>query len=153
MRVGALTADQFMLMKKANFRFILIGLESVNQHTLDRLTKGITVQQIEQTCRMAKRVGLEPHITAMVGYPWESRHDAEETINFARKLFTRGYIDSLQATIVVPYPGTPMFEEALANGWLSTLDWDEYDMKRSVWKSPVDSADVMRLTRGSTGPP
>jgi radical SAM superfamily enzyme YgiQ (UPF0313 family) len=148
MRVGALTADQFMLMKKANFRFILLGLESVNQHTLDRLTKGIRVEQIEQTCRMAKKAGLEPHITAMVGYPWESRHDAEETINLARNLFKKGYIDSLQATIVVPYPGTPMFEEALAKGWLLTLDWDEYDMKRSVWKSPVDSADVMRLTRG-----
>ena len=48
----------------------------------------------------------------MVGYPWETKKDAEETINFAREMFRKGYLDTLQATIVVPYPGTPMFEEA-----------------------------------------
>jgi len=148
MRVGALDQEQFRLMKKANFRFILIGLESMNQVTLDRLKKGIKVDQIEETCRMAKKAGLEPHITAMAGYPWETREDAEQTINFAKRLFSKGYIDSLQATIVVPYPGTPMFDEALANGWLTTMDWDNYDMKESVWRSPVSSKDVKCLTQG-----
>ena len=94
-RVGALNKEQFGLMKKANFRFVLIGLESMNQTTLDRLNKGIKIEQIEETCRMAKTAGLEPHITAMVGYPWETREDALETINFTRRLFKNGYIDSL----------------------------------------------------------
>lgn len=148
MRVGGLTQEQFRLMKKANFRFILIGLESVSQTTLDRLRKGIKIEQIEETCHMAKKAGLEPHITTMVGYPWETRKNAMQTINFAHRLFKKGYIDSLQATIVVPYPGTPMFEEASTNGWLTTLDWDDYDMKQSVWKSPVDNKDILQLTQG-----
>ena len=147
MRAGALNKEQFRLMKSANFRFILIGLESMNQTSLNRLNKGIKVDQIEETCRIAKKAGLEPHITAMMGYPWETWEDALETINFARKLFKKGYIDSLQATVVVPYPGTPMFEEALNKGWLITEDWDDYDMKRSVWKSPVTNEDVLRFTR------
>lgn len=146
-RVGALNKEQFGLMKRANFRFVLIGLESMNQTTLDRLNKGIKIEQIEETCRMAKTAGLEPHITAMVGYPWETREDALETINFTRRLFKNGYIDSLQATIVVPYPGTPLFEEARGNDWLLTEDWDDYDMKRSVWKSPVSNDDVLQFTR------
>ena len=146
-RVGALNKEQFGLMKKANFRFVLIGLESMNQTTLDRLNKGIKIEQIEETCRMAKTAGLEPHITAMVGYPWETREDALETINFTRRLFKNGYIDSLQATIVVPYPGTPLFEEARENDWLLTEDWDDYDMRRSVWKSPVSNDDVLQFTR------
>ncbi len=147
MRVGALTQEEWNLMRKANFRFVLIGLESVVQSTLDRLNKGITVDQIEETVRMAKKAGLEPHITIMVGYPWETYKDAEKTIKFARYLFEKGYIDTLQATIVVPYPGTPMFEEAKRNGWLTTFDWDKYDMKQSVWKSPVDNEDVLRFTQ------
>ncbi|OQY13947.1 MAG: B12-binding domain-containing radical SAM protein [Desulfobacteraceae bacterium 4572_187] len=148
MRVGALSSDQWKLMRKANFRFILIGLESMNQATLDRLNKGIRVEQIEETIRDCKAAGLMPHITTMVGYPWERKEEAERTIAFARRMFTKGYMDSLQATIVVPYPGTPLFEEAKKNGWILTEDWDDYDMKQSVWKSPVTNEDVLGYTQG-----
>lgn len=148
MRCGALTREQWKLMERANFRFILIGLESIVQSTLDRLNKGIRVAQIEETIRMAKEAGLEPHVTTMVGYPWETSKDSQQTINFARRLFEKGYIDTLQATIVVPYPGTPMFEDAKKNGWLTSENWGDYDMKQSVWKSPVNNADVLRFTQG-----
>jgi len=147
MRVGALDQEEWNLLAKANFRFILIGLESMTQSTLVRLKKGTNVDHIEETMRMAKKAGLEPHITTMIGYPWESKEDAEKTISFARRLFVDGLIDTLQATIVVPYPGTPMFEEARENGWLLTEDWDRYDMRESVWKSPVSNEDVMRYTQ------
>jgi len=145
MRVGELTQAQWNLLKKANFRFILIGLESMSQDTLNRLKKGIKVSQIEETVRMAKKAGLEPHITTMVGYPWETRDDARRTVDFAKSLFSRGLLNTLQATIVVPYPGTPLFEEAKANGWLTTENWDDYDMRDSVWKSPISSSDVLQF--------
>ena len=145
MRVGELTQAQWNLLKKANFRFILIGLESMSQDTLNRLKKGIKVSQIEETVRMAKNAGLEPHITTMVGYPWETREDARRTVDFAKSLFSRGLLNTLQATIVVPYPGTPLFEEAKANGWLTTENWDDYDMRDSVWKSPISSSDVLQF--------
>lgn len=148
MRVGALSREQWQIMKKAHFRFVLIGLESVVQSTLDRLNKGIRVAQIEETVRMAKQAGLEPHITTMVGYPWETKEETEQTITFAKRLFSKGYLDTLQATIVVPYPGTPLFEESRKNGWLLTEDWEQYDMKQSVWKSPVSNEDVLKLTQG-----
>jgi radical SAM superfamily enzyme YgiQ (UPF0313 family) len=145
MRVGELTQAQWHLLKKANFRFILIGLESMSQDTLNRLKKGIKVSQIEETVRMAKKAGLEPHITTMVGYPWETREDARRTVDFAKSLFSRGLLNTLQATIVVPYPGTPLFEEARQNGWLTTENWDDYDMRTSVWKSPISSDDVLQF--------
>ena len=145
MRVGALSQEQWNLLKAANFRFILIGLESVVQSTLDRLVKGIKVAQIEETLRMCKKAGLAPHITTMVGYPWETKADAQATIAFAKRMFTQGYLDTLQATIVVPYPGTPLFEEARRNGWLTTENWDDYDMRQSVWKSPISSDDVLQF--------
>ncbi len=147
MRVGALSPEEWRLLKRANFRFILIGLESLNQTTLDRLHKGIRVAQIEETIRDCKAAGLQPHITTMIGYPWETREEAMKTVAFAKEMFTKGLIDSLQATIVTPYPGTPLFDDARANGWLTTEDWDDYDMKQSVWKSPVSNADVLSFTQ------
>ena len=147
MRVGALNQEEWHLLKKANFRFILIGLESMNQATLNRLAKGIKVEEIEETMIMAKKAGLEPHITTMVGYPWETKAEATQTIEFARSMFLKGYIDSLQATIVVPYPGTPLFDEARKNGWLLTEDWDRYDMRESVWRSEVGTEEVKVFTQ------
>ncbi len=147
MRVGGLNREQWALLGRAGFRFVLIGLESVNPGTLKRLNKNIRVDQIEETCRMAKESGLEPHLTVMTGYPWETREDAEATLNFAERMFRAGHIDSLQATIVVPYPGTPLFEEARMAGWLTTLDWDRYDMREAVWNTPIHREEILKLTQ------
>jgi hypothetical protein len=39
----------------------------------------------------------------------------------------------------VPYPGTPLFNELKEADLLNTLDWDEYDMRRAVTKTPLVS--------------
>ena len=44
MRVGELSMEQWKALKAANFRFILIGLESMSQDTLNRLVKGVKVE-------------------------------------------------------------------------------------------------------------
>jgi anaerobic magnesium-protoporphyrin IX monomethyl ester cyclase len=147
-RVGSLSAEQYRLMAKAGFRLLKFGLESANQKTLDRLRKGTTVQEIVDSCRMAKEAGLTVHLTTMVGYPWETGEDARRTIDLARQLLGEGSADMLQATIVIPYPGTPLFEEARDNHWLLTNDWSGYDMRGPVLASPVPEKELGRLTQG-----
>lgn len=147
MRFGILTQEDYDLMAQAGFRFILFGLESANQETLDRINKSLRVEQIIEGTKMAKRAGLEPHITAMVGYPWETKTQAQKTIALARELFRKGYVDSLQATIVIPYPGTPLYYECDRNGWLKTRDWNRYDMGEGVMKSPLSDGEIKELTR------
>lgn len=147
MRFGALGQAEYDLMARAGFRFVLFGLESANQGTLDRIDKQLKVEQIAEGVRLAKRAGLSPHITVMMGYPWETKEDAARTVDFAKDLFRRGYVDTLQATIVIPYPGTPLFKECRANGWLLTEDWDRYDMREAVMASPMTEADIKELTR------
>lgn len=136
------------LMGKAGFRFILYGLESANQKSLDRLNKGEKEGDIIKGTMMAKHGGLEPHVTCMVGYPWESENEAQQTINLTRSLFDKGYIDTLQATIVIPYPGTGLFSESLKEGWLKTEDWEHYDMREPILKSPIPKERIMELTQG-----
>lgn len=147
MRFGALTQAQYDLMAKAGFRFVLYGLESNNQKTLDRIDKNTSVADARKTLSMAKKASLEPHITIMIGYPWESIKDAQNTLNAARKLFKDYLADSMQATMVIPYPGTPLFAECKKNNWLITEDWDDYDMRQPVMKSPISKDDQQRLVR------
>lgn len=135
------------LMKKAGFRFILFGLESANQETLDRINKNLKVEEIEPGLKMCKDAGLEPHITAMIGYPWETREDAERTIDLAKKLFQKGYVDTLQATVLIPYPGTPLYGYCKENGLLNFTDYDRFDQREQVMKSVLSSDDVKKMTQ------
>ena len=138
MRFGALTRDDYQLMKKAGFRMLLFGVESGSQATLDRLNKGTTVEGIIHECRVPRAEGLEPHITIMVGYPWETRENALSTLNLAKMLMEKGWAVTLQSTIVIPYPGTKLYAEALENGWfrIDPKDYDHFDMKEPVLSTP-----------------
>ena len=147
MRAGALKQSEFRMMKKAGFRFILYGLESVNQKTIDRLNKGTTVVALEQSVKWAKKAGLAPHITIMFGYPWETKEDAERTVAFAQKLYREGAIDTLQATILMPYPGTALYDEAVKNKWLRFTDYSRYDMGEPVLTCPISDDDLKKIVQ------
>lgn len=144
---SGLNQKDYNLMGKAGFRFILYGLESANQKTLDRLNKNLRVEQIEPALKMAKKAGLWPHVTVMVGYPWEKEKEINKTTLFVKNLFKKGLVDSMQATIVVPYPGTPLFEECQKNNWLKTLNWNEYDMSRPVMKAGISEERLLAVVR------
>ncbi|MCM8796121.1 MAG: hypothetical protein NC928_05515 [Candidatus Omnitrophica bacterium] len=134
-------------MKKANFRLLLFGLESANQNTLDRINKNLKVEQIIQDCKLATQAGLFPHITIMFGYPWETYEDALKTLKLGRWLLKKGYAYTMQATVVIPYPGSPLFEECRQRDLLKTLNWDDYDMKQPVMKSSIPDDKIAELVR------
>jgi radical SAM superfamily enzyme YgiQ (UPF0313 family) len=147
MRFGALNEEDYRLLKKAGFRMLLYGLESASQKTLDMINKGVTVERIVKEIQWASKAGLEPHITIMVGYPWETREDAWNTFKLAKYFFEKGWVKTLQVTIVIPYPGTKLFEQAKKEGWLRTMNWDDYDMKMPVMKTPLPEEDVELMAK------
>ncbi len=147
MRFGALDPEDYKLMKKAGFRLLLFGLESANQKILNKINKNVTAKRIIKDCKWASQAGLEPHLTIMVGYPWETKEDVMKTVELAKHLFREGYANTLQATVVVPYPGTPLFKECKENGLLRTEDWDEYDMRKAVIKSSVSPEELKEIVQ------
>ena len=135
-------------MKKAGFRLLKIGLESASQKTLDKLEKGIKIKDIFDGCRMAKKAGLTIHLTMIVGYPWETKEDALKTFKLAKKLMQEGKADLLQATVLVPYPGTPLWKEAKENNWFlfNQKEYERYDMKEPILKTKdSDANDVANI--------
>ena len=146
MRLNAIKdIEVYRLMKKAGFRMILFGFESANQTTLDRINKNLRAEEIEPALKMAKSAGLEPHVTVMVGYPWEAKKDIENTLKFTKKLFRKGHIDSLQATLVVPYPGTPLYEYCRENNLLLTDDYDRFDQREPVMKTEMNANELKKM--------
>ena len=58
MRFGRLTLDDYKLMRKAGFQFVLFGVESANQETLDRFCKCLKVEDVEKGAKWATEAGL-----------------------------------------------------------------------------------------------
>jgi radical SAM superfamily enzyme YgiQ (UPF0313 family) len=143
MRFGRLTADDYRLMRKAGFRLVLFGVESANQATLDRFVKALKVEDVEKGAKWASDAGLDVHLTFMFGHAWEGKAEIANTVKLARRLLANGHASTLQCTLTVPYPGTPLFKELKEANGLNTLDWDEYDMRRAVTKTPLaDEAEI-----------
>jgi len=142
MRFGALSDREYKLMRQAGFRFILYGLESDNQKTLDFINKNRNRNEVIKSLRLAKKNKLEPHITIMIGFPNEDKKDINQTLKLSKKIFKEGLADSLQATILIPYPGTPLFRYCQKNKLLLSQNWDDYDMRQAIIKTPLTNKEL-----------
>lgn len=146
-RPGAHSLAHYRAMSKSGFRFILYGLESANLETLKRINKGQQAEDMRNAAKWASEAGLQPHLTVMFGYPWETREDARCTVEFVHELFNRGWANSMQATLLMPYPGTALYQEAERSGWLLTTDYSRYTMNECILQCPMSHAEVLEKIR------
>ena len=131
-RVDRMDEELAQKLKSAGCLRIYLGFESGSQHTLSLINKRITLEQSRETAKMLKKMNFEIIGSFMMGIPGETREDIEATIDFAREVRP----DYAQFTILTPYPGTPVYEEAVNGNRLLTRDWDRYGIVSSVMKIP-----------------
>ena len=136
-RFEYLDEETIKLMAKANFRFVLIGLESGSQETLKRLNKGYEKEAVLKSLQWMTKYGLHPHITIMVGYYWETQKMLDETVDFVRKIMLNGWARTLQVTLCTPLDYTPYHEECIREGVLLTDNYDDFDMSKLIVKTPI----------------
>jgi radical SAM superfamily enzyme YgiQ (UPF0313 family) len=115
------------IMGGAGFRFILFGIESANQPTLDRIKKSARADETVRILKEASEAGLEPHGTFMTGYPWETEKDEKRTIELCHYLLKKGYLKTAQASVYSP-PRTSPSPDSVGHRYLPRF----YD----VYKSP-----------------
>lgn len=97
-----LVVSDFDRMFRVGWRMLLFGIESANQQTLDKINKGVKVEDIIPTIRKASMAGLEPHIAVMFGYPWEDDEAATSTLRLTHYLLRKGYAKTAQASFYTP---------------------------------------------------
>src|SRR5690242_21577893 len=110
--------ETIKLMKDCGLRLFLVGYESGNQQILDRIKKGITIEEAKQFTKACKDVGVIIHGTFILGLPVETKETIEETIRYAMELD----VFSIQVSLAAPYPGTELYEMARQNGWFAKKD-------------------------------
>lgn len=103
---------------------IFYGIESGNQHILDMVDKGNTLDDCRKAIRWAKEAGMEVRASFIIGFPTETPEMAENTIRFACELNPEYFL-------LVPYHpwrGTPLAKFALERG--HSVEWN------NDWISP-----------------
>ena len=96
MRVGEAPWET---MAGAGFKFVLVGIESANQITLDKIKKSTRADETIEDMKRASKAGINIHATFMTGYPWETEEDEKRTIDLCHFLLRKGYIKTAQASV------------------------------------------------------
>ena len=134
----------FKLMKEAGFRFILVGIESANQKTIDLIKKGQESNRVVENMKAMNDAGLEVHLTSMVGYPWESHEDAMRTVNEIHYLLKKGYVKTAQASVYMPPRAAPD-PNSPAQKYIKKI-YDAYKQPWYWWRKIRDIKDIHDLT-------
>jgi anaerobic magnesium-protoporphyrin IX monomethyl ester cyclase len=139
-RVDAVDKELLEKMRDAGCITIWFGVESGSEKILDKMHKKINREQVREAFKMAQKAGMMTIASAVIGFPGETEETAWETINFINSLNP----DDIGCYIATPYPGTPMYEEVIKNGWLRVTDFNKYDTATPTFETPYLSMDRLR---------
>ena len=126
--------ETMRLLKAAGCRLLIAGFESADQDILDRINKGIDVNQSSRFIADAKRAELLVHGCFVLGNPGETNDTMRATLEFAKELDP----DTAQFFPMIVYPGTAMYQWVRDNGHLRTENFNEWLTEGGLHNSVVD---------------
>lgn len=112
-RVNLVDEEALEWMKLSGCELIAYGVESANPEGLKFLRKGITPEQVRRAFDKTRAAGIQTLGYFLLGIPGESFADELGTIRFARGIGA----DYAQFALLSPFPGTPLYQEAVEKGW------------------------------------
>lgn len=126
------------LMRKSGCDMLYIGLESVNPETLRAFNKRQDVEDIERCIRVLHEHGILIHGMFIAGADSDDIQTVKSTADFALS----NEIDTLQISLLTPFPGTSLYEEMVEQDRILLKDWSLYDGHHVVFRpknmSPYD---------------
>jgi radical SAM superfamily enzyme YgiQ (UPF0313 family) len=135
-RVDRITVEFLEKAKKAGCYSTGVGIESGSQRILNSVNKHINLDLIRRAVRMCSEVGIESVGYFIIGFPEDTEETLNETIKFACSLD----LDMAKATILMPFPGTKIFDDLDSKNLILSKDWTNYNFHSSkakkVFKHP-----------------
>ncbi|GAB7027634.1 hopanoid biosynthesis associated radical SAM protein HpnJ [Geotalea toluenoxydans] len=108
--------ETLRIMRDAGLRHVVVGFETGNEQILKNIKKGVTKAQAIEFTRNCKKLGLSVHGAFIMGLPGETRETIRETIEYAKALD----LNSIQASLASPYPGTEFYDLCKQEGWITS---------------------------------
>ena len=130
-RVDTVSPEILQKMKEAGCTTISFGVESANAEILKLVKKGITIAKVIKAIRMCIDVGIDPHVSFILGLPGETPETLKETQDFGVVLDSMG--GSYGFHLLAPFPGTAVYDENEKYDLsILTKDWPQYHANRAI---------------------
>lgn len=111
-RVSAIDEELLTWMKRAGCECVQLGVESGSPRILSLLGKSLSPRQVEHAAAQIKKPGINLSVYLISDVPGETEDDIKQTMDLVRRIRPDdGYVSPL-----VYYPGTRLFEDAVAAG-------------------------------------
>lgn len=112
-RVNGVTDDVIPYFKKLNVFEIYLGFESGDNSILKNMKKGATISMALRVAKKLMDAGIFYFPSFVIGLPGESEKSLKNTLKFAEELADIGSIFRMSATILMPIPGSKVFDMLL----------------------------------------
>ena len=119
-RIDSVDDELLKEMAAAGCGRIYYGIESGDQEMLNRVNKGITLEQVRETIRMTKKHGIRALGFFLIGSPEETRETIRKSLKFAKSLD----LDYVQFSKTTAKPLTSMWRDMVAETGYDY--WREY---------------------------
>ncbi len=135
--------DQELIEKlaAAGTHHMCIAIESASPRIQKLMRKNLKLNQVKDVVRWSKESGIETLGFFMIGFPTESIEEIKMTIRFACET----ELDEALFSIVVPYAGTEMSRQILAEQLFD--DTDQFALVPKIKTSEFDIKTLKKLQR------
>jgi radical SAM superfamily enzyme YgiQ (UPF0313 family) len=119
------------LAAQSGCRGLFIGFESLSQDGLRGWHK--TFNRVKDYQRVVAKIherGIAVQAAIVLGNDLDTNDIFPRTLEF----LLQANLDALQATILTPFPGTPLYTEMEAAGRIIDRDWGHYDFRHVVFE-------------------
>lgn len=99
--------DLVPIMRAAGFTSVGFGMEVGTDALMEQIKKGETIQQHIDAVAMAKRHGMDVAMFMIFGIPTETHADRKAAYKLCRSMG----LTQLKFNNLMPYPGTPMYQD------------------------------------------
>lgn len=122
-RADQMDKEMLDAMKKAGLHAVKYGVESISQESVNRCGKCLDIVKTREMIKYTKELGIKIHLTFSFGLPGETKETIKESIEYALKTGPQ----SVQFSIITPFPGTSLFDQLDKEKRILTKDWSLYD--------------------------
>jgi len=122
-RADLMDEEILLNMKEAGLWAVKYGIEGASEEILKRCGKNLNLEKAIRMVKFTQKLGIKVHLTFTFGLEGETKETIKQTIKLALSLRP----DSVQFSIITPFPGTRLFEELEKEGRIITKDWSLYD--------------------------
>jgi radical SAM superfamily enzyme YgiQ (UPF0313 family) len=123
------------LAKKAGCLYLFVGLESFSEKSLNEAGKDINrVAEYSAITQTIHRNGIMIQAGIIFGFDCDTNSVFDDTLAACEKLG----IDGATASILTPFPKTPVYNRLCDEGRLISTEWSKYNSKTAVAFQPLN---------------